>query len=154
MSNYFANTESVGIFGNIKSYAATHADDIQIYFPSAKKDMIRLVGEKKYNEVIDKLGEDPTHDDVIIFKQAESFFVIARLIPKLNIVSTGAGVTKAEGFGDGRKELLTENDIDSVVKRYRDDAELLLQDYIIITDEDDEEVENILIKGGLGVIAP
>lgn len=155
MADYFTSTNAVGSFGNLKKFAddADNQQQIEDLFPSAKKDVVRLVGSDKYDELIaEKDNED--NEDVKLFTQAESYFVLARLIPQINILSTGGGVTKVEGFGDGRKEYLNESDLESLIKRYRNDAEDLLQEFMVIKDEDNEDIPNIVVGSGFGMIAP
>jgi len=69
----------------------------------------------------------------------------------LNNESTGAGITKATGFGDSRKENLSEYDVDKIIQRYEDTAMKILQRYAKSVDVDEDGAEDVLKVQGISM---
>lgn len=84
---------------------------------------------------------------------AEARFVLYYLIPGLNISTSGDGITKARGIGDGRKENISELDVNTIIQRHKDQAEKLLKPYAKTVDNDADESPDILITPGISFAA-
>lgn len=139
---YITDTDTIKLVGNLKLDTDTK---IEIHLPAAKNDVINLIGETKYAELV---ALETTDDNRKLASLGEANFVMAYAAPQLNNVSTGAGFTKAEGFGDGRTEYLNESDIERMIERYRAEAVRLLEKFVTRT-----HCDKTLDVGGLQMAA-
>lgn len=128
----FATIDSVRTLGNI-----TQVDEEKItpHLFTAQIDVTKSITKEKYEEVLAEVDTD----DYKKVQQAESYFVLSYLIPVINISSTGNGIVKSTGTGEGRTEMLSENDVETIIQRYRDNAEKLLQEFIPEVDYDEDD---------------
>jgi len=138
---------------------------ITVHFPMAQIDMMDVIGQDTYEAILLAKDEsfttedDPlteqiesityTPEDYKKLEQAESYLVLKYLIPTLNIESTGSGVTKATGFGDSRKENLSESDLEKITARYENNAMKILEKYVTILDVDEDGDADIINAGSL-----
>jgi hypothetical protein len=110
-----------------------------------------VIGKDAYEKIYD-VGENYTEADKKKLEQAESYMCLKYLLPAINNESTGGGVTKATGFGDSRKENLSEFDLDKIIQRYNDNAMRLLNSYAKSVDTDEDGNEDILKVQGLSMV--
>lgn len=137
--SYFAEISDVKILGNLpKVPDAT----IEAMFPDAKREVVDRIGLAKYDELYAKGAEDEDYKNV---KAAECRFVLYYLVPAININSGANGISKASGVGDGRKENISEADIDRIIERHKDAAEKILKAYARAVDNDEDENPDILV---------
>jgi len=146
--SYFITYEDVQKVGNLGSKVAQSV--IEVYFPEAKADVIDRIGTAKYDEIY-ALGVND--DSYKVVRTAEARFALYYLIPQLNISTSGDGITKARGVGDGRKENISELDVNAIIQRHKDQAEKLLKPYTLLVDNDADEYPDILITPGLSFAA-
>ncbi|HMQ98220.1 MAG TPA: hypothetical protein PKE39_04280 [Ignavibacteria bacterium] len=146
--SYFATYEDVQKIGNLGDKVKQAV--IEAYLPEAKADVIDRIGEAKYEEIYALGVDDDSYKNVLT---AEARFVLYYLIPGLNISTSGDGITKARGVGDGRKENVSELDINTIIQRHKDQAEKLLKPYAKTVDTDEDENPDILITPGLSFAA-
>lgn len=143
----FATIDSVRKLGNI---AKVDEAKIEPHFFTAQIDVVKFITKEKYEEILG-LGEED--DDYKKILTAESYFVLSYLIPVINVSSTGQGIVKATGTGDGRAEMLSENDVDRIVERYRDTAETLLQEFSPKLDADEDGANDRVSTPNVKMIA-
>jgi hypothetical protein len=144
---YFVTYEQVRKLGNVPKVTQ---EDIEIHFPMAKLEVIDVIGQDNYTAI---LGGTDGYDesDLTKLQTAESYMALKYLIPALNNESTGAGITKATGFGDSRKENLSEYDVDKIIQRYEDSAMKILQRYAKSVDVDEDGAEDVLKVQGISM---
>lgn len=148
MAEYFTNYELVQRIGNL---AKVEQADIEPFFPEAKREVIDRIGTENYEKYYAASGEEHAeHEDYLNIRLAETRFTLYYLIPAINISSAGDGITKARGVGDGRKENLSENEIDAIILRHKQQAEKLLKPYSRSVDNDEDENQDILITPNIG----
>ncbi len=141
----YEDVQQIGLLGDKVKQAV-----IEPFFPEAKADVIDRIGTAKYDEIYAKGADD---EDYKIIKTAEARFVLYYLVPGLNISTSGDGITKARGIGDGRKENISELDIDTIIQRHKEQAEKLLKPYAKTVDNDADDSPDILITPGLSFAA-
>ena len=135
----FAEISDVKSLGNLpKVPDAT----IEAMYPDAKREVVDRIGLAKYDELYAKGAEDEDYKNV---KAAECRFVLYYLVPAININSGANGISKASGVGDGRKENISEADIDRIIERHKDAAEKILKAYARAVDNDEDENPDILV---------
>ena len=137
--SYFATYQLVQKFGNLPKVTQ---DTIETYLPAAKRELVDRIGPTKYDEIFDEGDES---EDYLALQEAECRFVLYNLIPVININSGANGISKAQGVGDGRKENISEADVDRIIERHKDAAEKILKAYARSVDNDDDENEDILV---------
>jgi hypothetical protein len=146
--DYFANYELVQKLGNLPKVSQ---ERIEVHFPMAKIDVLDVIGSDAYEEIF--AGTEGYDDsDKAKLEQAESYLTLKYLLPAINIESTGSGATKATGFGDSRKENLSEFDLDRIIQRYDDNAMKILKTYARSVDEDEDEAEDLVRVQGISMV--
>lgn len=147
-ADYIVTFEKVQGKGNLPNVAQA---TIEEYFPEAKKDVIDIIGQTKYDELYALEADD---DDRLNVQAAEAYFVLTYLIPGIAKKSTGDGIIKATGFGDSRSETVSENEVTQMIDRYRATAVKMIKPYALVVDADDDEIADQCIIPGLkmGVI--
>lgn len=145
--DYFANYELVQKLGNLPKVSQ---ERIEVHFPMAKIDVLDVIGSEAYDGILAS-ADDYTALDKSKLEQAESYLTLKYLLPAINIESTGSGATKATGFGDSRKENLSEFDIDRIIQRYSDNAMKILKKYAKSVDADEDGAEDILKVQGISM---
>lgn len=148
MPDYFTTYELVQKLGNLPKVSQ---EKIEVHFPMAQYDVVSVIGKDAYEKIYD-VGENYTEADKKKLEQAESYMCLKYLLPAINNESTGGGVTKATGFGDSRKENLSEFDLDKIIQRYNDNAMRLLNSYAKSVDTDEDGNEDILKVQGLSMV--
>lgn len=139
----FATISDVKVLGNLpKVPDAT----IEAMFPDAQREVVDRIGRDKYDELYDKGNEDTDYKNV---KAAECRFVLFYLIPAININSGANGISKASGVGDGRKENISESDVDRICERHKEAAEKILKAYARVVDNDADENPDILMTSSV-----
>lgn len=146
--SYFATYQDVQRIGNLGNKVEQQI--IEAYLPEAKADVTDRIGSAKYDEIYAKGAADDDYKNVLT---AEARFVLYYLIPGLNISTSGDGITKARGIGDGRKENISELDVNTIIQRHKDQAEKLLKPYAKTVDNDADEAPDILITPGISFAA-
>ncbi len=141
--------ETIAKIGNLQTLAADNPEKIEIHLLSAKTDVIDIVSNDVYEEM---LAKDEDDEDRLQVANAEAYLALCYIIPAINIESAGAGVTKSTGFGDGRKENLSESDIESIIDRYRATANKILSKYAPEIDNDGDDSPDIARAGGMSMI--
>lgn len=145
--DYFTTYDLVQNLGNLPKVSQGR---IEVHFPMAKIDVIDMIGKETYEAIL--AGSEVYGDaDKAKLQQAESYMVLKYLLPAINIESTGSGATKATGFGDSRKENLSEFDIDRIIQRYSDNAMKILKKYAKSVDADEDGAEDILKVQGISM---
>jgi hypothetical protein len=147
MPDYFTTYELVQKLGNLPKVSQ---EKIEVHFPMAKLDVLDVIGAAAYDDIYDVSG-DYTADDKVKLEQAEAYMTLKYLLPAINNESTGGGVTKSTGFGDSRKENLSELDLDKIIQRYDDNAMKILKKYAKSVDTDEDGNEDILKVQGLSM---
>ena len=148
MADYFVTYQKVQSVGNLPKVSQ---GTIETFFPEAKRDVVDRISQETYDE---KFALGDTDDDFLRIQTAEARFVLCYLIPAINISSSGDGITKAQGFGDGRKEIMSEADINLMVSRHKELAEKILKDYAKLVDVDEDEDPDILITPSVQFACP
>ena len=111
----------------------------------AQLDVLDVIGDEKYEEIL----ADEESEDYAKLQTAENYLVLKYLLPALNIESTGSGVTKATGFGDSRKENISEFDLDKIINRYESNAMRILKNYAKEVDQDEDGNPDVVSVPGL-----
>lgn len=142
------NIETIAKIGNLQTLAADNPEKIEIHLLSAKTDVIDIISNDKYEE-IEALDEDD--EDRLQVANAEAYLALCYIIPAVNIESSGSGVTKSTGFGDGRKENLSELDINSIIDRYRATANKILSKFAPKIDDDEDDSPDIARAGSISM---
>lgn len=154
LQGYIADVTKVQELGNLPS---VKAEILEPFFPQARKEMKKYIGADLYALFAsdNEWDEDADYngDDTELIKAAEAYLVLCYAVGPLNVNSSGAGFTKSQGFGDGKKEILSENDIKGLEDRYRGFAEEILEDYIPALDADEDDNPDRLITGGFKMAA-
>lgn len=145
MGNIFATYDSVRDLGNLPKVPDPK---ITPHLQLSKLDVVNVISNETYENIFAKT--DPfVQDDYDKLVTAESYFVLSYLVPAINIESSGSGVTKATGFGDSRKENLSEYDLDKIIARYRDNAMKIIKSYVKEVDADENGALDILVTGSV-----
>jgi len=144
--DFITSVETVGNVGNLKKIVQDAPAKISQFLPNSKADVIDIIGEAKYAEIFALNADD---EDRVKIANAESYFALCYIIPSINNESAGAGVTKSTGFGDGRKENLSESDIDSIIERYRATANKILSKYALELDNDEDDKPDVARAGAI-----
>jgi hypothetical protein len=147
MPDYFTTYELVQQLGNIPLVPEAK---INIHFPMAKLDVLNVIGADNYTAIFGATNPYSS-EDTDKLALAESYLVLKYLIPAMNTETTGAGVTKATGFGDSRKENLSEYDLEKMIQRYNDNAMKILNQYAKSVDKDEDGNEDILKVQGISM---
>lgn len=147
--NFITSTSTVGKIGNIQKVAEDFPDKITIHLPNAQTDVVDIIGQDKYDEMFAKAEDD---EDRVRIANAESYFALCYIVPAINNESAGAGITKSTGFGDGRKENLSEFDINSIIDRYRATANKILSKYALVVDNDEDEFTDLVRAGAISMV--
>jgi len=147
MPDYFVTYGLVQQLGNLPKVSE---EKISVHFPMAKIDVIDVIGQDNYTKLF-AVTTPFTAEDKEKLEQAESYLTLKYLIPALNNESTGSGVTKATGFGDSRKENLSEYDLDKLTQRYNDNAMKILSLYKKSVDIDEDGNEDVLKVQGISM---
>lgn len=147
MPDYFVTYQKVRELGNLPNL---DQGKITPHFPIAKDDVLDIVGQETYDKIF-AMTDTYTQDDYDRVQTAEVYFVLKYLIPSLNIESTGAGVTKATGFGDSRKENLSEFELEKLIERYESNAVKILKRYSKTIDQDEDGNDDVLRVQGIGM---
>lgn len=134
--NYHTNVELVKLKGNLNQVSD---ELIEGQFEEARYDVEKLIGKDTYHESIESGDEEETADRFKKIQLAETYFVIKHLVPVINVETDGAGITKATGFNENRKENLSENDIDRIQERWHKKAIDLLAEFMKCDDADEDE---------------
>ena len=135
----FATVSDVKSLGNLPKVPD---GTIEAMYPDAKREVVDRIGTAKYDEIYTKGSADDDYKNV---KAAECRFVLYYLVPAININSGANGISKASGVGDGRKENISEADVDRIIERHKDAAEKILKAYARTVDNDEDENEDVLI---------
>lgn len=147
MSDFFATYQKVQKIGNLPNVAQ---EKIEEHIPMAKIDVVDVISEETYTAILEP--SDPyTQDDYDKVELAEVYLTLKYLLPALNIESTGSGVTKATGFGDSRKENLSEFDLDKIIGRYQDNAMKILKRYAKTVDVDEDGKQDVVKVQGISM---
>ncbi len=142
----FATIDSVRTLGNL---AKVGEDKIDPHFFTAQIDVVKFITEERYEEILGLVDTD----DYKKIQTAESYFVLSYLIPVINTSSTGNGIVKATGTGDGRAEMLSENDVDRIVERYRDTGEKILAEFSPVIDVNEDDANDRVSTPDVKMIA-
>ncbi len=145
---YFTTYEDVQKLGNLGDKVKQTV--IEVYFPEAKADVVDRISQAEYDRILALGTDDDNYKNVLT---AETRFVLYYLIPGLNVSTAGDGITKARGVGDGRKENISEFDVNTIIQRHKVQAEKLLKPYAKTVDEDADENPDILITPGISFAA-
>lgn len=148
--DYITTSNIIGKIGNIEKVVTDYPDKITIHMPNAKTDVIDIIGQDKYDEIFVKEEDD---EDRVKIANAESYFALCYIVPAINNESAGAGITKSTGFGDGRKENLSEFDINSIIERYRATANKILSKYALAVDNDEDDNPDLVRAGSISMTA-
>ena len=145
---YLATADIIKSAGNLKL-----GDDskIDLWMPAAQQDVISLIGQSKYDELA---ALEDTDIKKKIAALGEANYCLAYLVPSLNNASSGNGFTKASGVGDGRIELLSQNDINDMVLGFREKALKLLSGFVTKADPNSETNPTTLNAGPLKLACP
>jgi hypothetical protein len=136
---YLADTDLIKKLSNLKGIKPADDYKITVHMPTAKQDTIDIIGQEKYDELT---GEEADADEKAWCASGEAYFALSYIVPAINIVSSGAGITKSTGFKDSRVENLNENDIEKIIQRYKDLAIKILSKFQKTIDEDAGEDED------------
>jgi len=145
---YITTTELIKQLGNIDKVDET--TKILPMMPLGKRDMIKVIGQDKYDEYLD-LAEDDF--DYQILARAEAYFDLCYIARALNKVSTGSGYTRSTGFQDSRQENMGESELESMIESYRAEANNLLTDYKIVNDTDEDGNDDSARAGNITMIS-
>jgi len=155
IEGYIADVAKVKVLGNIPT-----VDDeatVEAFFPQARKEVKKFMGKELYELFAsgDEWAADADYDDTDteLMQTAEAYMVLAYAVGPLNVNSSGAGFVKSTGFGDSRKEVLSQNDISELSFEYRKRAEELLEDYVTDTDTDEDCNPDTVQAGSLKMSA-
>lgn len=128
---YISNTTLIKQVGNIEK--VNEATKITPLMPLGKRDVIKIIGQEKYTEM---LAKEETDQDRKVIALAEVYACLCYIAPSINKVSSGAGYTKSTGFQDSRQEMMSEHELQQVVEGYRATYVGLLEDYKVTKDND------------------
>ena len=145
---YITNTTLIKQLGNIEK--VDDATKIIPLMPLGRRDVVKLVGQAKYDEV--KVMEDDSAEKKI-FALAESYFCLSYIATTINKVSSGSGYTKSTGFQDSRQEMMSEHELQQVKAGYRSEAEGLLGEWRIVNDKDEDDNPDTCNAGHTKMIA-
>lgn len=146
--NYFTTVEKVQQLGNLNSVPE---DKIEPHFTTAKIDVIDEIGQDKYDEIYG-LGNDGS-EAYANLKTAESYMCLKYVVVAINTQSSGNGITKSAGTGDGKQEVLSEADVKDRVAMYNSIAMKILKRYITPTDSDGDGKDDIVNSGSIQWVA-
>jgi hypothetical protein len=145
---YLATADKIKSAGNLK----LKTDDlITLWLPAAQLDVVKLIGQAKYDELA---ALEDTDINKKIAALGEANFCLAYMMPGLNNATSGNGITKSSGVGDGKIELLSENDIESKVNKHRNEAVRLLSGFVTKADPDSENNPMVLNAGSIKMATP
>lgn len=147
MPSYLATVDKIKSIGNITRVGD---DKISPHLPIAQFDVLDIIGQDKYNQI---LNSSQTETDYINIQLAECYFALSYIIPAINNETSGSGITKATGVGDGRKENLNETDINTIIERYRDNAIKILSKYQKEIDNDEDEKQDLVNTSKIKMIS-
>jgi hypothetical protein len=145
---YLATAAIIKSAGNLK---LSEDSKIELWLPAAQQDVVQLIGQDKYDELLDLEDTDIKKK---IAALGEANYCLAYLVPNLNNASSGNGFTKSSGVGDGKIELLSQSDIENMVTRFRDEALKLLSGFVTKADPDAETNPSTLNAGPLKFACP
>lgn len=148
MSDFFATYQKVQKIGNLPNVAQ---EKIEEHIPMAKIDVVDVISEDTYTAILEGASDSFTQEDFDKVELAEVYLTLKYLLPALNIESTGSGVTKATGFGDSRKENLSEFDLDKIIGRYQDNAMKILKRYAKTVDVDEDGKQDVVKVQGISM---
>jgi hypothetical protein len=147
MADYFITYDVVQKVGNLPKVAQA---TIEEFFPEAKRDVIDRIGQANYDTYFAK-GD--TDDDFLRIRTAEARYVLCYLIPAVNVSTSGDGITKEQGFGDSRRVVMSEADINLMVDRQRELADKILTPYARLIDLDEDEDNDVIKVPNIGMAA-
>ena len=158
MADYFTTYQEVQVVGNLSE---VEQEVIEKQFPSAKRDVLEIIGQTKYDLIMeaelvepgDETEENPyTKLDFEQIRLAETYMAIPYVIVTINTVATKDGITKATGFDESRKENLSEFDLNSIEKRFKGWAKNILKTYLETYDPDEDDDDDICLTNDLLII--
>jgi len=147
MDGFFATNESVKEFGNMPSLDVAK---ITPFFNGARRDVMDVITKEVYDDIV---GYDEDAVEYLDLKEAESYMLLKKLVPVVNISSEGDGITKATGTGDNRQENLSEMDLDRIIERYDGWAMAILKRYIPAADVDEDCSNDSVVTSSVTMIA-
>jgi len=145
---YITNTTLIKQVGNIEKVDT--ATKISPLMPLGRRDVIKIVGQIKYDEIRAKEEGDA---DKHIFALAESYFCLCYILPTISKVSSGSGLVKSTGYKDSKVSMMSEAEIQQVISGYKSTAESLLSDWKLNKDSDSDDNPDSCIAGHTKMIA-
>lgn len=152
--NQFATEEKVKQFGNLENVSS--ATLLTVHFAGARRDVLDIIDEEKYDAIfaakLETVGDYSTADYENL-EEAECKFVLARAVGPLNVSSSGNGMTRATGYGDGRQENLSFDEIQKLKDMYTEEAMKILKRYIAVPDADEDDNDDYVVTSNITMIA-
>ncbi len=118
------NIEQIKLIGNLTKVAD---DKIKCHLAAAKSDAVDIIGIDKYTELS---ALEETNEDKILAGSGEARLALCYIMPAINIVSSGMGITRSTGFNDTRVENLSETELENMIERYKREALNILNKFI------------------------
>lgn len=126
MIETITNIEQIKKEGNLLK---VDGEKIQAHLPAAKADVIDVIGADKYSEIAALEDEDEVK---ILAGSGEAKMALCYILPAINLVSSGMGVTRSTGFQDNRVDNLSETELQNMIERLKRDAIKILSRFIVV----------------------
>lgn len=141
---------SAGLCKKLGNLKQTEDEKIEVHFVAAKDDVIGIIGQVKYTEM---LAASATDKDRIRIATAESYFVLSYTLPSINLSSSGDGIKSATGYGESRQNNLSQSELAMLIDNFRNTAERLLSNYREKKDITGDENPDIVSTAHLKLIS-
>lgn len=111
------------------------------YMAEAERELRDAIGTDVYDTIEADVDGGWTEDKTRLAR-AEAFLTLAELAPILNlrINPNDGGFVSSVGFGESKNELLDQEGIAGIVQMFRDKAEVIISDYVEISDDEEDEI--------------
>lgn len=136
MIETITNIEQIKKEGNLLK---VDDEKIQAHLPAAKADVIDVIGEMKYTEIAALADDD---DKKILAGSGEAKMALCYILPAINLVSSGMGVTRSTGFQDNRVDNLSEIELQNMIERLKRDAIKILSRFIEVNADEPSGICN------------